>query len=365
MVTFVKVLAGTYRNQTVAGTIFPLVKDIAAGAKGPFITVDASKVMPGCNTSGKIRVSVTSITDYDIVTEDDYLFQNEQLVAFAPVVPVVKTKVAVAVKESLETDEEIKARIAERFDILREMTVATIESDVRAMIVTGPPGVGKSYGIEKELEKAEVFDKLRGPNVQPRFEVMKGAATPIGLYMALYNFKDKGNVIVFDDCDSVLLDDLSLNILKAALDSGRNRRICWNSESNALDREGIPKSFDFRGSVIFVTNLNFDNIRSKKLQDHLAALQSRCHYLDLTLDTERDKFLRIEQIAETGDLFQDYSLTKEQEAEIIEFMRENKEMLRELSLRMALKIADLFAISQTRWQALARSTCMRRVGTKV
>lgn len=362
---YIRITNGTYRNQPING-IFPLLKDYTEGANGDFVTVDASEVLPGYTASGKIRVKVASMASIDFVSADDYHAQNETTAPVAsPASVTPKTPKAVKVMEPVESDEEVMERIAERFEILHEMTAATISSEVRAMIVTGPPGVGKSYGIEKELEKAEVFERLKGPNVKERFNVMKGAATPIGLYMALYNYRSKGDVIVFDDCDSVLLDDLSLNILKAALDSGKNRRITWNSESNALDREGIPKSFDFKGSVIFVTNLNFDNIRSKKLKDHLEALQSRCHYLDLTLDTERDKILRIKQIAATGELFSAYSLEKAQEHDIITFMVENKDMLRELSLRMALKIADLVSMAPTRWEALACSTVMRRKGVKV
>ena len=87
---------------------------------------------------------------------------------------------------------------------------------------------------------------------------------------------------------------------------------------------------------------------------------SRCHYLDLTLDTMRDKHLRIKQIARTGKLFQGYNFDKEGEQEVLDFMYENRNQLREMSLRMVLKIADLKKISK-KWKSLAESTCMRRV----
>jgi hypothetical protein len=224
------------------------------------------------------------------------------------------------------------------------------------MIVVGPPGVGKSYGVEYQLEKSGMFDQLSGKRV--KYEVIKGAMTPIGLYCTLYKYSDPKNVLVFDDCDSILLDDVALNILKAALDSGKKRRIYWNSDSSMLRREGVPDMFDFKGSVIFITNLKFDNLKSKKLQDHLEALQSRCHFLDLTLNTMRDKFLRIKQIFRKGDLFQDYDFTAEQGEEILEFMNQNRDKLREMSLRMALKIADLTKVSAN-WRALAETTCMK------
>jgi hypothetical protein len=152
---------------------------------------------------------------------------------------------------------------------------------------------------------------------------------------------------------------LSLNLLKAALDSGKKRTVHWNADSNLLRREGIPNSFDFMGSVIFITNLKFENVKSKKLQDHLAALQSRCHYLDLTLDTMRDKHLRVKQIHATGELFTNYRFSDETGDEIIKFMGDNKDKLREMSLRMALKIADLVLVSKDRWKVLANNTCMK------
>jgi len=258
---------------------------------------------------------------------------------------------------SMETDDQIIKRISTRFKILDDMTKAAIKNEVRAMIVTGPPGVGKSYGVETELEKASLFDRIGGNGL--KYEVVKGAMTPVGLYATLYKHSDKNHVLVFDDCDSVLMDDLSLNILKAALDSGKKRTIHWNADSSKLRGEGIPSKFDFHGSVIFITNIKFENVRSKKLKDHLEALQSRCHYLDLTLDTMRDKLLRIKQIFQEGDLFQAYDLTPEQGEEILQFMNDNKNRLREMSLRMALKIADLTKVSSN-WRELAENTVMYR-----
>jgi hypothetical protein len=248
-------------------------------------------------------------------------------------------------------------RIRERFEILTEMTRAAIDGGIRAMIVSGPPGVGKSFGVEQEIDKATLFDRIAGKRI--RAEVVKGSATPIGLYQTLYKYSDENCVLVFDDCDSILVDDVALNLLKGALDSGKKRKISWLSESSTLRREGIPDSFDFKGSVIFITNLKFETMKSQKLRDHLDALQSRCHYLDLTLDTMRDKILRIKQIAKDGVLFKDYEFETETQDAIFEFMEKNQTRLREMSLRMALKIADLRKLSEGNWKRLAETTCMR------
>ena len=258
-----------------------------------------------------------------------------------------------------ESDDQIMGRLRERFGILDDMTRAVKKGAVRAMIVSGPPGVGKSFGVEKVLGKHDMMADIAGNEKLKKYEVVKGAMSALGLYCKLYNFSDKKNILVFDDCDSVLLDDLSLNILKAALDSGSKRMIHWNTDSHMLRREGVPDSFEFKGGAIFITNIKFENVRSKKLKDHLEALESRCHYLDLTIDTEREKVLRIKQIVEDG-MLDKYEFEPGAKEEILDFIDQNKKKLRELSLRMVLKLADLKAGFPDRWTGIAEMTCMRR-----
>jgi len=164
---------------------------------------------------------------------------------------------------------------------------------------------------------------------------------------------------VFDDCDSIFSDELSLNILKAALDSKKTRRIHWNTDSFKLRNEGVPDSFEFKGSAIFITNIKFDNVKSKKMRDHLEALESRCHYIDLAIDTDREKLLRIKQITNDG-MLNEYKLTEETVQEIVDFCDINKKRLRELSLRTVLKVADLAKAFPDKWEAMAENTVMRR-----
>ena len=328
------VLEGTYRKTSVENQTFQLVKGYQPHPhkEGGFITVkieDLAKY-PGA-TKNQIRINV----------------ENEnQLRDSAPEQP----------KE--ESDAETVERMRQRFDILTDMTKATKKGDVRAMIVSGPPGVGKSFGVEQVLDRYGVVSTLG--NTRPKYEVVKGAMSPIGLYCKLYNFSDADNVLVFDDCDSILLDDLSLNILKAALDSKKTRKICWNTDSHMLRREGVPDTFNFAGSVIFITNIKFDNVKSKKLRDHLEALESRCHYIDLTIDTLREKILRIKQIVNDG-MLKSYSLPKETEDTIVAFIDEYKRQLREVSLRTVLKIADLAKAFPENWKDMAKQTVLKPV----
>ena len=256
-----------------------------------------------------------------------------------------------------ESDDAILARLRERFDVLTDMTKAVKSGDVRAMIVSGPPGVGKSFGVEAVLEKDGLLDTLA--ERKPKYEIVKGAMSSIGLYSKLYEFSAEKNVVVFDDCDSILMEDLSLNILKGALDSSKRRFISWNTDSRILRSEGIPDRFEFKGAAIFITNIKFEHVRSKKLRDHLDALERRCHYIDLQMDTTREKILRIRQIVQDG-MLADYNFEPIQRDEVVDFIVTNQAQLRELSLRMVLKIADLRRAFPSTWTAMARTTCMRR-----
>jgi len=331
MQSFVKIKNGSYRNQAIQDKVFPLIKQFQLGSNGGFITVDGT----GHFGKDKIRVTVSNPMDYEIVD--------------APLE---------VVEPNPERDEQRMTEIAQRFEILDDMTKAVLNGDIRAMIVAGPPGVGKSYGIEQQLDRANLFDQISG--VRVKSEMIKGTASALGMYKALYKYSDTNCVVVFDDCDSILLDDVCLNLLKGALDSGKKRKISWLADSHSLRNEGIPDQFDFKGGVIFITNLKFDQMKSQKTRDHLDAIQSRCHYLDLTLDTMYDKILRIRQIARTGALFQDFgNFGQIEQDEIIEFMTKNCNRLREVSLRMAIKIAQLRKSFPLKWTAMTETTCMK------
>ena len=334
MIMNVRLKEGVYKirgkDVDLAGMVFPLVDGYKVGTQGGYITVDGSAVNGFPDRNIKIKVS------------DANCFEDN-----------VKAKVT----KREETDEETIERLRERFEMLEDMTKATKRGDVRAMIVSGPPGVGKSHGVEKVLGKHELLDTLG--DRPAKYEVVKGAMSAIGLYCKLYKHADKDNILVFDDCDSVFSDELSLNILKAALDSKKNRRICWNTDSFKLRNEGVPDSFNFQGSAIFITNIKFDNVKSKKMRDHLEALESRCHYMDLTIDTDREKMLRIKQITKDG-MLDEYALGEHVVDEIVDFMESNKTKLRELSLRTVLKLADLAKAFPQKWEAMAENTVMKR-----
>jgi hypothetical protein len=251
-----------------------------------------------------------------------------------------------------ETDEEIEKRIGDRFEILEVLTEACIAGNSRALIVSGAAGLGKSYTVESALTKWD-------PN-EINHIIVKGYVRATGLVKLLYQFREAGQVIVFDDADAIFFDDISLNLLKAVCDTTERRRVSWLSEGKLVDEETanlIPRSFDFNGTIIFISNYDFDAMieRGHKLAPHLQAMVSRSHYIDLSLKTRRDYLVRIRQVIKQGLLG---DLTPTARNEVMVFIESHSDKLRELSLRMAIKLGTLRKQGGD-WERIARVTCCR------
>lgn len=252
------------------------------------------------------------------------------------------------------TDAEIIAEQEEKFAILDRMVDGIVHGHIRAMIVSGPAGIGKTYTIESALERAHDAEAIR-------FQKVTGFVKPTGLYRLLWENREKNNVIMLDDSDSAFQDEISLNILKTALDTTSKRIICWRSERAFKDEEGeeLLRSFEFKGSIIFVTNLNFEKLAASgnKLAPHFNALMSRCFYLDLSMDTPREKLLRVLDVLERS-MVDTLALSDAQAHIIRNFLIQHAEDMRELSLRSVVKLSNIlrFASSEKDFVRMARAT---------
>lgn len=255
----------------------------------------------------------------------------------------------------VETDDEIEQRLSDRFEILTDMTNSAIDGDVRALIVSGPPGLGKSFTIERALESWD-------PSASSH-RIVKGYVKAPYLFKLLYQHRAPGSVLVFDDADDVFLDETAITLLKAALDTNDKRIISYLTEGTLVDEESaerLPKSFQFEGTVIFITNYDFDAMidRGSKLSAHLSALVSRAHYIDLSMKTQRDYIIRIRQVVRQG-LLRNIGLSDEAQADVVAFIEKNAGRLRELSLRMALKVGTLRRKNDSNWMKRAVVTCCK------
>jgi len=250
--------------------------------------------------------------------------------------------------------EELVAVIKERFAVLDRMTTGVVDRHIRSLIVSGAAGVGKTYSIEKKLKEARREEKVE------KYTPNRGTLSPIGLYVLLYQHRHAGDVLLIDDCDAAFETLDTLNILKAALDTGKSRLISYAKEAYALKAEGIPARFEFEGAVIFISNMNFDAMvqSNSKLAPHLKALMDRSLYIDLGLHSTQALLARVENVCRETDMLRDLGLDDSQVEEVIRWIKDNFASLRSLSLRTAMQIAGLIKTSSD-WKSDAKVTMLK------
>lgn len=261
----------------------------------------------------------------------------------------VKTRLAEMSGTIVEAQKAFEEK-SEKFDIntrfgFVEKLVNMVAAGVQpSAVITGEGGLGKTYTVTKTLEAngykdiSDLADFEVGAVINTRkcFTFVKGYSTAKGLYRTL--FENNKSIIVFDDCDAVLKDPVALNILKGALDSYGKRIISWNADMRDDD---LPKSFNFEGRVIFISNMNQDKIDQ--------AIRSRSMMIDLSMTTNQ-KIDRMEHISKLDEFLPEYDASVKSDA--LALIRTIKDDVKEISLRTLIAVAKVRA-SNKDWKDLA------------
>lgn len=336
------------------------------------VATHVRRVVPSATTTA---ASVSSVKSR--LKRDGHQFQRAPAAAYSghpdaagdaqPAVFVRPQFGAAALPESdpAETLEEAKQRIAVRYDAMERMTRRLVAGKVPSLIISGPPGLGKSHTVRQAL--AERFPD--GPettdeegNETLHHDTVSGSISAVGLYQALW-YTRNGGILVLDDVDDVFRDETALNLLKGALDSSPVRTISWRKEARWLEENCIPDRFEFRGHVVFLTNIDFESIiqSGKRDAEHFKALIDRSMYLCLTLRTRRDFMIRIRRVSEGDDgmLAANYGLTQEEADEVLDFVTENQTRFYNLSLRLVGQVALCRAADPVAWKKDVEATKMR------
>jgi hypothetical protein len=212
-------------------------------------------------------------------------------------------------------------------------------------VITGSGGLGKTYTVTKTLESngykdiSDLAEFQVGSVINTRkcFTTVKGFSTAKGLYRTL--FENQKSVIVFDDCDAVLKDPVALNLLKGALDSYGKRIISWNAD---MRDEDLPRSFNFEGRVIFISNMDQSKIDQ--------AIRSRSMLIDLEMTTDQ-KIERMETISKMEEFLPEYDAKIK--ADALALIREVKNECSEISLRTLISVAKIRASNPKDFKDLA------------
>ena len=253
------------------------------------------------------------------------------------------------VKISSVRSDDLNAYEADDYTDL-ERRYASVESYIKELsngqihnlIINGPAGVGKTHAVETFL----------GKYAQGRYKVVKGHMTPLSLYGNLYFYRDPNSILVLDDIDSVFKKIEGVNLLKAAMDTGSVRRINWES-SNALKGVGIPDSFEFKGKVILISNIGFSVARKNSISAHLDALKDRSFNIVVADNTKESCFKQVCFMVLKKDMLHAFKLTYELKVDLLDYLKDHITVIDKISLRTAIKLAQLMTISPANWRDMA------------
>ena len=255
-----------------------------------------------------------------------------------------------------ETEEQIIDRIKERFNIFKFAVEGVATDSIRALIVAGAAGIGKTEMVQRE------FDKYRSSHGL-EYEVVKGnIVSSYQLYQLLFLNQAEDNVLVLDDCDAILKDANALNILKAALESGTSPRMI-SYKSQAVQNLGLPTEFEYKGRMIFITNENFQKIIDKDssvIGKHMKAIIDRTLYLDLMLHNRREIYCRIKQVINESGLLDRCEIEPKFYDMILLWIKNNLDGIRSLSLRTPIHIAEMIRTNESQWQRMAGVFLLRQ-----
>lgn len=273
---------------------------------------------------------------------------------------VAKTHVDVAGLEKEEPKaENPKVNINERFAAAGRFVKAVIGGAVKAALLYGTGGVGKTYEVTKRLDMAgktqydevkhqaanllgkESGDSEEGGEDEPAEEGVKstnydwikitGYMSAPEVYRTMY--EHNGKILVFDDCDKVLRDETSVNLFKGALDTSGDGTISYSTKTGVKSEGGgkLPKSFQFTGHAIFISNLSNSEVPQP--------IKSRALRADLTMTPEQT-IERLRFIAKNKEgKYQNLhfkgvkSYTHEEMSDIIDFLDKHKHNTGDLNVR--------------------------------
>lgn len=244
--------------------------------------------------------------------------------------------------------QESRFSINERFGFVSDMVTMLANGAQASVVVTGPGGLGKSFTVNQTLtangfkDVSTLDDFAVGTVIKSNkaFRVIKGYSTPKGLYRTLYENRD--GVIVFDDCDSVLKDPVSLNLLKGALDSYSRRIISWRAD---IKDEDLPTTFEFKGRIVFISNLASTQIDQ--------AIITRSMAVDLSM-TRKQKIERMRHLLNSGEFMPEFDkVTKNDAMSLIDKLQDK---VKELSLRTLIQVTKIRKSAGSNWSNLAEYT---------
>lgn len=222
---------------------------------------------------------------------------------------------------------ETRFTVHQRFSFIATLADMVAQKKAKSLIVTGSGGLGKTFEVLAAMSRNNLVE-------DEDYTVIKGFSTPKSMFRALWENKER--IVIFDDTDSVFDNVTAVSILKSALDSYEKRTVCWLTE---LIREGddLPQRFEFKGGIIFVSNLSLGDIEQTIL--------SRALFVDVSM-TAKEKIDRIKALAAAMRP----DLPMKAKLAVIKHLNSLRDKIGDLNIRSFLKTCEIYSANPKAWK---------------
>lgn len=251
---------------------------------------------------------------------------------------------------------ERSLKIQKNFDSMLAVLESMLKpnSPINSMIVSGAPGIGKTYSLSKRLDKAH-------NSAECNVKSISGKMTTLALFEVLYKNRHSTDVVLLDDMDSIFDSEDGMNLLKAVLDTSK-RTVSYMSTSKYMRDNNIPNTFEFNGKIIFITNKDLHKIAGSKGKQapHCQALISRSVYVDLEIQAKEDIMIHIENVMLSTNILSDYGINQSGSNMILNWMLKHQERLMLPSLRTPVLISALYNSNPYDWEEICENIYLEK-----
>lgn len=237
--------------------------------------------------------------------------------------------------------------IRSHYSNIATLVSAFIKGDTvkRGLIVNGPNGGGKTEVVRHTLDLNHT-----------KYHMINGSMTAPQLYIQMYKHaRDPDQILVIDDTDVVLEDTEMCDLLKAAIDTSKNKSVDYaKSNSAALRLAGVPTSFICQGRIILISNkLMSVHGTNRRYAQSIKPVRDRCMYIPAGLTPDwtaeamtilyKNKMIRCFNESDLDDVHKE---------EILKFVSAEVRHLPSLSFRTLITCMDMFRIDPVNWRNL-------------
>jgi hypothetical protein len=220
---------------------------------------------------------------------------------------------------------------------LEDFTKMIQMTQINGMIVTGSSGIGKTSTVRRTLRYMQVdyaYDKV----------VTKSKGD---LYKILHNNNNK--VLIIDEANEMIKKGSPfLPILLSALEAGENRRITYfNKRDKDIQSGRYPQSFEYTGSMIFITNMSLARVDQ--------AILSRSLTMEIVLNKQ-------EILREIREGIEEYhpKIPVHLKREVYKFLVDNQHRIEDLDYRKYEQILCMRVGTSKNWKKYADEMVIKK-----